>query len=185
VHARPLQGGHGQVCVCVCVCVCVHVCVRACVCVCLCVGAGARKVCVVGSESVGVPRLGEIGRITLDWGRTPIPKWTTHCAHPSPPKPALQQPFVVGDACHCKAHTRMYTHTCTHAGRWHSHTCTHTRSHAHARTHNCARRTLFAMPECGIGLYPDVGGSFFLNRLPGRMGLLLGLTGLRLRGVCN
>jgi len=39
------------------------------------------------------------------------------------------------------------------------------------------------MPECGIGLYPDVGASFFLNQLPARMGLLLGLTGLRLRGA--
>jgi len=43
-------------------------------------------------------------------------------------------------------------------------------------------RTLFAMPECGIGLYPDIGASFFLNQLPARMGLLLGLTGLRLKG---
>ncbi|CAI8248775.1 MAG: Short-chain-enoyl-CoA hydratase [Marinobacterium sp. xm-d-530] len=34
-----------------------------------------------------------------------------------------------------------------------------------------------AMPEVTIGLYPDVGGSFFLNRMPGRTGLFLGLTG--------
>lgn len=34
-----------------------------------------------------------------------------------------------------------------------------------------------AMPEVTIGLYPDVGGSFFLNRMPGRAGLFLGLTG--------
>lgn len=33
-----------------------------------------------------------------------------------------------------------------------------------------------AMPEIGIGLFPDVGGSWFLSRLPGRMGLFLGLT---------
>lgn len=39
------------------------------------------------------------------------------------------------------------------------------------------------MPECGIGLYPDVGASFFLNQIPARMGLLLGLTGLRLKGA--
>lgn len=32
------------------------------------------------------------------------------------------------------------------------------------------------MPEINIGLYPDVGGSWFLNRLPGRLGLFLGLT---------
>ncbi len=34
-----------------------------------------------------------------------------------------------------------------------------------------------AMPEVTIGLYPDVGGSFFLNHMPGRTGLFLGLTG--------
>ncbi len=34
-----------------------------------------------------------------------------------------------------------------------------------------------AMPEIGIGLYPDVGASHFLSRLPGRLGLFLGLTG--------
>jgi enoyl-CoA hydratase/carnithine racemase len=39
---------------------------------------------------------------------------------------------------------------------------------------------LFAMPETGIGLFPDVGGSYFLPRCPGRIGLYLGLTGERL-----
>ncbi|WP_026374726.1 enoyl-CoA hydratase/isomerase family protein [Aestuariibacter salexigens] len=34
-----------------------------------------------------------------------------------------------------------------------------------------------AMPEISIGLYPDVGGSYFLNRMPGKTGLFLGLTG--------
>ncbi len=33
-----------------------------------------------------------------------------------------------------------------------------------------------AMPEINIGLYPDVGGSWFLSRLPGKLGLFLGLT---------
>lgn len=33
-----------------------------------------------------------------------------------------------------------------------------------------------AMPEVTIGLYPDVGGSYFLNRMPGKVGLFLGLT---------
>ncbi|HWA89629.1 MAG TPA: enoyl-CoA hydratase/isomerase family protein [Rhizomicrobium sp.] len=41
--------------------------------------------------------------------------------------------------------------------------------------------TMFAMPETGIGLFPDVGGSFFLSRLPGRIGLYLALTGARLK----
>lgn len=43
-------------------------------------------------------------------------------------------------------------------------------------------RTLFAMPETQIGLFPDVGGGYFLPRLPGKLGLFLGLTGFRLKG---
>ena len=35
----------------------------------------------------------------------------------------------------------------------------------------------FAMPETGIGFFPDVGSSFFLSRLPYHMGIYLGLTG--------
>jgi len=34
-----------------------------------------------------------------------------------------------------------------------------------------------AMPEISIGLYPDVGGSYFLNKMPAGCGLFLGLTG--------
>jgi len=41
-------------------------------------------------------------------------------------------------------------------------------------------RTRFAMPETGIGLFPDVGGGWFLPRMPGRMGLWVVLTGARL-----
>ncbi|MBM7060394.1 enoyl-CoA hydratase/isomerase family protein [Pseudomonas sp. UL073] len=37
-----------------------------------------------------------------------------------------------------------------------------------------------AMPEISIGLYPDVGGSWFLSRLPGKLGLFLGLTATQL-----
>ena len=41
-------------------------------------------------------------------------------------------------------------------------------------------RTLFAMPETAIGLFPDVGATRFLNRCPGWIGRYLGLTGARL-----
>jgi enoyl-CoA hydratase len=40
--------------------------------------------------------------------------------------------------------------------------------------------TVFAMPETGIGLFPDVGGGWHLPRLPGKAGLWLALTGARL-----
>jgi len=38
-------------------------------------------------------------------------------------------------------------------------------------------RTRMAMPETAIGLFPDVGGSYFLSRAPGRLGVYLGLVG--------
>ena len=43
--------------------------------------------------------------------------------------------------------------------------------------------TRFAMPETGIGLFPDVGGGWYLSRLPGRLGQFLALTGARLDGA--
>jgi enoyl-CoA hydratase len=39
---------------------------------------------------------------------------------------------------------------------------------------------MFAMPETGIGLFPDVGGTYFLPRCPGETGMYLALTGARL-----
>ncbi|KAG1446667.1 hypothetical protein G6F56_009500 [Rhizopus delemar] len=43
--------------------------------------------------------------------------------------------------------------------------------------------TVVAMPEASIGLFPDVGGSFFLSRLDGQLGVYFGLTGKQLKGV--
>jgi enoyl-CoA hydratase len=42
---------------------------------------------------------------------------------------------------------------------------------------------MFAMPETAIGFFPDIGGTFFLPRLPGQLGIYLGLTGLRTTGA--
>ncbi|WP_342642204.1 enoyl-CoA hydratase/isomerase family protein [Rhodoligotrophos ferricapiens] len=42
-------------------------------------------------------------------------------------------------------------------------------------------RLTFAMPETGIGLFPDVGGTYFLPRCPGSLGMYLGLTGARIK----
>jgi enoyl-CoA hydratase/carnithine racemase len=44
-------------------------------------------------------------------------------------------------------------------------------------------KTLMAMPEVTIGLYPDVGASWFLNKMPDNIGLFLGLTGAMFNGV--
>lgn len=44
-------------------------------------------------------------------------------------------------------------------------------------------RTTYAMPETGIGLFPDVGGGWFLPRLAGQTGVWLALTGARLKAA--
>ena len=55
----------------------------------------------------------------------------------------------------------------------------------HGRLRIAGDTTLFAMPETGIGYFPDVGGSYFLPRLGMDIGNWLGLTGARLSpGQC-
>jgi enoyl-CoA hydratase/carnithine racemase len=52
-----------------------------------------------------------------------------------------------------------------------------------ASVHVVTERTKMAMPETNIGLFPDVGGGYFLSRCPGRLGEYLGLTGQMLSGA--
>ena len=52
-----------------------------------------------------------------------------------------------------------------------------------ARYRVATENTRFAMPETGIGLFPDVGGGWYLSRLGGRIGQFLALTGARLDGA--
>jgi enoyl-CoA hydratase len=51
-----------------------------------------------------------------------------------------------------------------------------------ARFRVATEHTRLAMPETGIGLFPDVGGGWYLSRLEGRVGQFLALTGARIAG---
>ncbi|MGE8065800.1 enoyl-CoA hydratase/isomerase family protein [Pseudomonas sp. NPDC089569] len=44
-------------------------------------------------------------------------------------------------------------------------------------------RSRLAMPEVGIGYFPDVGGSYFLPRIPGELGIYLGVSGVHIRAA--
>lgn len=52
----------------------------------------------------------------------------------------------------------------------------------HGKYRVATEKTLFAMPETAIGLFCDVGGSFILSRMKKNLGVMLGLTGYRLKG---
>ncbi|XP_021824378.1 3-hydroxyisobutyryl-CoA hydrolase 1-like isoform X1 [Prunus avium] len=54
---------------------------------------------------------------------------------------------------------------------------------AHGKFRVATENSIFAMPENSLGLFPDVGSSYFLSRLPGFFGEYLGLTGARLDGA--
>lgn len=53
----------------------------------------------------------------------------------------------------------------------------------HGTARVASEKAVFAMPETAIGLFPDIGASFFLPRLPGALGMWLALTGTRLTGA--
>ncbi|MBZ3880290.1 3-hydroxyisobutyryl-CoA hydrolase, mitochondrial [Sciurus carolinensis] len=52
----------------------------------------------------------------------------------------------------------------------------------HGQFRVATEKSVFAMPETAIGLFPDVGGGYFLPRLQGKLGYFLALTGFRLKG---
>lgn len=53
----------------------------------------------------------------------------------------------------------------------------------HGAVRVATEKTVLAMPECGIGLFPDVGGGHYLSRLPGGLGMYLALTGYRMKAA--
>jgi enoyl-CoA hydratase len=53
---------------------------------------------------------------------------------------------------------------------------------AHARHRIVTEKTKLAMPEVGLGFFPDVGGTWLLTRLPGELGTYFGLTGQTMNG---
>jgi enoyl-CoA hydratase/carnithine racemase len=53
----------------------------------------------------------------------------------------------------------------------------------HAPYRVATEHAMFAMPETAIGFFPDIGATFFLPRLPGRIGTYMGLTGARMLGA--
>jgi enoyl-CoA hydratase len=53
---------------------------------------------------------------------------------------------------------------------------------AHGRYRVVTERTKLAMPEVGLGFFPDVGGTFLLSRSPGEIGTYFGLTGQTMNG---
>lgn len=44
-------------------------------------------------------------------------------------------------------------------------------------------KTVMAMPETGIGFFPDVGASYFLNKCPGQIGMFMAITGEKINGA--
>jgi enoyl-CoA hydratase len=53
---------------------------------------------------------------------------------------------------------------------------------AHASHRVVTDRTKLAMPEVGLGFFPDVGGTYLLSRSPGEIGTYFGLTGQTMNG---
>jgi len=118
-------------------------------------GAGERAFC-AGGDVVGLYRARQSdGRLLRDLFQTEY-RCNAQIKHFAKPYVALLDGFTMGGGAGVSIHGSHRVVT---------------------------ERTVFAMPETAIGLFPDVGATFFLPRLPGAMGMYLGLTGRRLNGA--
>jgi hypothetical protein len=50
-------------------------------------------------------------------------------------------------------------------------------SSTHRKAHQCGFAQVAAMPECSIGLFPDIGAMHWLSKMPSNFGVMLALTG--------
>lgn len=118
-------------------------------------GAGEKAFC-AGGDVVGLYHAGKEG--TSDWEGFFADEYRMNLAIGRYPKPyvALVDGFSMGGGVGISVHAPYRVVT---------------------------EKTLFAMPETGIGLIPDVGGTHALARMPGEVGTYLGLTGARLKAA--
>lgn len=117
-------------------------------------GAGSRAFCAGGDVRAVFEKRGDDAFMDAVYRREYILDDYINCY----PKPyvALMSGVVMGGGCGISVHGRYRVVTDT---------------------------TLLAMPECKIGLFPDIAGSHFLARCPDEYGLYMGLAGLRVNGA--
>ena len=117
-------------------------------------GAGERGLCAGGD----IRALWESSKVKGDLGKDPVARGI----HPQRPDREISKAL-------CRLHGR---HRDGRRGRAFG-----------ARCHRVVtERTRLAMPEVGLGFFPDVGGTFLLSRSPGEIGTYFGLTGQTMNG---
>jgi enoyl-CoA hydratase len=117
--------------------------------------AGGKAFC-AGGDVIGLSKAGKAG--SQDWENFFFDEYRLNYAIATYPKPyiALINGIVMGGGVGISVHGRFCV---------------------------ASENYLFAMPETGIGLIPDVGSTFALAQLPGSIGLYLGMTGARLKAA--
>ncbi len=118
-------------------------------------GAGEKAFC-AGGDVVGLHHAGKAG--SADWESFFFDEYRLNYAIATYPKPyiALLDGITMGGGVGLSVHGKYRV---------------------------ASERFMFAMPETGIGLIPDVGGTHALAQLPGEIGMYLGLTGERLKAA--